>query len=140
MATETQIRVTRARYGGFMATFYWQGDWCRIFFENQLDLAQELVDAEVDRETRDAVIDTYEQLEWDATPEYPLGVVYVGNPMTSNSHFYAPFLQETPRKQAYFSDVDPSTFWDMLAASLRIGVVASPWVLLIVAAKWAGVL
>ena len=137
MATETKIRVTRARYGGFVATFNWQGDWCRIFFENQLDLAQELVDCCVDRETRDAVIDTYEQLEWDETPEYPLGVSY--RPVAEVACYEPPYDGEcncevcVPRRP-----VKPTTLWDWIATTTWLGAVAAPWVAIVILVRWAG--
>lgn len=71
MATNTKVHVTRARYGGYVATFAWNGDDCRVFFDDSFDLAQELVDACVDDVTRDAVLDAYELHDWNSSP-YPL--------------------------------------------------------------------
>lgn len=71
MATETTVRVARARYGGFVATFTWNGQWNRVFFENALEVAAELADQCVDADTIEHVMDAFEQMEWsDST--YPL--------------------------------------------------------------------
>ena len=131
MATDTQIRVRPARYGGFEATFTYEGELYRVFFTSAFDLAHELAGECIDGQTIESVIDCFEQLEWSDT-EYPFF-----QPAEACCDFEPPPYD--PNAWA-FHVPDHSRFWDAAAASLRIGVVASPWLLLLVAAKWAGVL
>lgn len=131
MALETQIRIRRNPYHGYEVWIHDGKELTRRSFDNRLDLAFKLVDDCFDNSTIEQAMDMLDAMEWQE-PEYPLGVSYMpvaeaccDEPVYGN--FY-PAVQQ------------PSPFWDLAAASLRIGVVASPWVLLIVAAKWAGVL
>jgi hypothetical protein len=127
MATETTVRVARARYGGFVATFTWNGSTNRVFFDNAIELAAELADECVDPLTIEAVIDAYEGLEWDDT--YPLF-----QPAEAVCDYDGP--EYDPRTVA-FRRPEPSRLWDWLAATLRIGAVTAPWVLLMIACRFA---
>lgn len=130
MATET-IRIRRNPYHGFEVWINDGKKLTRRTFDNSIDLSVKLAAEKFSDETIEYACDLLESLEWEE-PEFPLGVSY--RPV-------AEACCDEPVYGNFYSAVQqPSPFWDMLAASLRIGVVASPWVLLIVAAKWAGVL
>lgn len=66
MATDLSVSVRTAKYGGYVAEFDWNGEHCRILFASAVDLASELVEACVDQETLDSVMDSFERLEWSA--------------------------------------------------------------------------
>lgn len=125
MPTETTVRVARARYGGFVATFNWNGQWHRVFFENAIEVAAELADECVDAETIESVLDAFETMEW-SDSDYPLF-----QPADAVCDY-------DPNAWA-FDDIEPSPWWDWLSATLRIGAVTAPWVLLMIACRvaWA---
>lgn len=139
MATETKIRIRRNPYHGFEVWIYGNGELTRRSFDNSIDLASKLAADCFDDRTIEQACDLLDVYEWGGEPEFPLGVSY--RPVAEAAAYEIPYDGEcncetcVPRRH-----VEPATIWDLLAASLRIGVVASPWVLLIVAAKWAGVL
>jgi hypothetical protein len=123
MATETHVCVRPARYGGFQADFNWNGSHCRVFFQNSYDVASDLAGECVDTQTIEAVLDTYERLEWSDT-DYPLF-----QPADAVCDY-------DPNAWA-FDDIEPSPFWEWAAATLRIGAVTAPWVLLILLGRFA---
>ena len=135
MATETQIRIRRNPYSGYEVWIYGNGELTRRSFDNSIDLAAKLAADCFDDRTIEQACDLLDVYEWGGEPEYPLGVSY--RPV-------AEACCDEPVYQGFISTLEPDRgwpdFWDLAAASLRIGAVASPWVLLIVAAKWAGVL
>lgn len=133
MATETQIRIRRNPYSGYEVWIYGNGELTRRSFDNRIDLAFKLVDECFDNEIIERAMDTLDRLEWEE-PEYPLGVSY------------RPVAEACCDEPVYdgrtwaFHEPDHSMFWSWVAATIRVGAAAGPWVLLIVAAKWAGVL
>jgi len=134
MATETQIRIRRNPYSGYEVWIYGNGELTRRSFDNSIDLAAKLAADCFDDRTIEQACDLLDVYEWGGEPEYPLGVSY--RPVAEAACDYDP----NAWAWAGMEQRDASRLWDLAAASLRIGVVASPWVLLIVAAKWAGVL
>ena len=123
MATETQVCVRPARYGGFQADFNWNGDHCRVFFQNSYDAASELAGECVDTQTIEAVIDCFEQLEWSDT-DYPLF-----QPADAVCDYDPPDYD--PRTVA-FRHPEPSPFWEWFAATLKVGAVFGPWALVMI--------
>lgn len=131
MATDVSVRISRNPYQGYEARFWWNGMLNRYSFECQHALAATLADDGVSDEVIEGVMDAIEAVEWSQT--YPLGVVYVGEAVCD---FGEP--EYDPRTVA-FRRPEPSPFWDWFAATLRLGAVAAPWVLLMIACRvaWA---
>lgn len=131
MATETTVRVARARYGGFVATFIWNGEWNRVFFESALDVAAELADQCVDAETIEHVIDAFEQMEWsDST--YPL---FMPAEAVCECPYDEPVYPPGTIGYEMQKFQRPSPLWDWAAATLRVGAVTAPWVLLVIVGR-----
>ena len=77
MATELHVRIRPNPYQGHEAVFWWNGMLNRYSFELRTELAIKLVDDCVPQPVIDEVMDSLDVFEWDQ-PEYPLGVVWVG--------------------------------------------------------------
>lgn len=133
MATETIVRVARARYGGFVATFNWNEQWNRVFFENALEVAAELADQCVDAETIEHVIDAYEQMTW-SDSDYPLF-----RPAEAVCDYDEPIYPPGTLGYEIQRYQRSSPFWGWCARTLRIGAAAAPWVLLMLLGRvaWA---
>jgi hypothetical protein len=129
MATDTRIRIRRNPYHGFEVWLWGNGELTRRSFDNSIDLASKLAaDCVSDQDIEDAC-DMFERLEW-AEPEYPLGVVYVGEAVCD---FGEPAYD--PRTVAFRRPVEPSPYWEWAAATLRIGAVTAPWVIVMLAGR-----
>lgn len=119
MATDTKPIVQPARYGGYVATFAWNGARHRVFFDNAYALAGELAGERVDDQTIEAVVDAFERLEWQSP--YPLFEPPDCAPCRS---FPAPEVDPPPTLAEYVRGV------------LWMGLVAAPWVGLVGLVRW----
>lgn len=136
MATDTRIRIKRNPYNGYEVWLWGNGELTRRSFDNSLDLSAKLADDCFDDEAIEAACDMLERLEWHE-PEYPLGVSYVGDSVTSKTPDSAPRTAESSVKPAFFTDVEPSPFWEWAAATLRVGAVVAPWAFLMLLCRLA---
>ena len=133
MPTETIVRVARARYGGFVATFNWNGQWNRVFFENAIEVAAELADECVDPATIESVLDAFETMEW-SDSDYPLF-----RPAEAVCDYDEPIYPPGTLGYEMQRYQRPSPFWDWFAVTLHIGAVTAPWVILLILGRvaWA---
>ena len=129
MPTDISVRISRNPYQGYEARFWWNGMLNRYSFDSQDELAYQLVRDKIHPEVRDEVISDLEHYEWNHT--YPLGVVYVGEAVCDMAIDDPVYANVRPAEA-------PSQFWELAAASLRLGAIAAPWVLLVLAARWVG--
>jgi hypothetical protein len=131
MATETQIRIRRNPYHGYEVWIHDGKELTRRSFDNRLDLAFKLVDDCFDNSTIEQAMDMLDAMEWQE-PEYPLGVSY--RPVAEAVCDYDP----NAWAWAGLERSDTSRLWDWLAATIRIGAVAAPWVAIVILVRWAG--
>lgn len=76
-----------------------------------------------------------ESLEWHQ-PEYPLGVTFIGEAV-SDSPVDEPVYPPGSVGYEMQRFAAPSPFWEWAAATLRIGAVTAPWVLLMLLCRMA---
>ena len=130
MATDISVRISRNPYQGYEARFWWNGMLNRYSFELRTDLACRLVDDCLPQHVIDWVMDSLDSCEWGEQPVFPLGVVYVGEAVCDMAIDDPVYANVRPAEVS-------SPFWDWFAATLRVGSVAAPWVLLMIACRFA---
>lgn len=141
MPTETRIRIKRNPYQGYEVWLWGNGELTRRSFDNSIDLSSKLAADCVSDQDIEAACDLFERLEWEE-PEYPLGVSY--RPPVAEAACDAPYDEPIypPGTMGYeMQQFRPSSpLWDWAAATLRVGAVTAPWVLLVIFCRWVGVL
>lgn len=122
----------------FVVSYPYEGVTHVVGFSTLNELIQIVVDYK-DRRKRplpsdliNLIVDFAEEsMEWnDQQPTYPLGVVYVGEAVCD---FGEPAYD--PRTVAFRRPVEPSPYWEWAAATLRIGAVTAPWVIVMLAGR-----
>jgi hypothetical protein len=130
MATETKIRIRRNPYHGYEVWIYGNGELTRRSFDNSIDLAAKLAADCFDDRTIEEACDLLDVYEWGGEPEFPLGVSY--RPVAEAC------CDCVPNNWTVTYDPEPSPAWDWLAATIRLGAITAPWVLVVILVRWAG--
>ena len=116
MATQTFCRIGFARYGGYEADYLWDGDRHRAYFNDARELSRRMQVDGVHWSLIDAAIEDFELFEWE--------------------HSSYPLFQPAEAVTDFFEPEEPSRVGDWLAATVRVGAAAAPWVLLVVGVRW----
>lgn len=117
MATQTFCRIGFAKYGGYQADYLWDGDRHRAYFNDATELSRRMQVDGVHWSLIDGAIDALELFQW----EHEIYPLYVGEAVCDFGEA---------------ENLEPSRLWDWLAATLKLGAVAAPWVLLVVGVRW----
>lgn len=116
MATQTFCRIGFAKYGGYQADYHWQGDRHRAYFNDAKELSRRMQVDGVHWSLIDGAVDALELFQWE--------------------HEIYPVFRPAEAVADWPEAEQPSRFWDWWAATIRVGAVAAPWVLLVVGVRW----